>query len=75
VLQQHPPIRRQRCVDARRRLEVPVEGARQILLTGEIAAVADPDGDRFGAELLADADAFEVVLDGLLSRGGGGAGQ
>ena len=75
VLQQHAPVSRQCRIDTRGRLEIAIERARQILLTGKVAAIADPDRDRFGAELLADADALDVVLDGLLPRGGIGAGQ
>ncbi len=35
----------------------------------KITAVADPDRVGLGAELLADLDALQVVLDGLLAHG------
>ncbi|MCY1552997.1 hypothetical protein D9M68_894360 [compost metagenome] len=42
VLQHHAPVARQGRVDLLRALQVAVEGAAEVLLTGEVAAVADP---------------------------------
>ena len=41
--------------------KVAVKGATEMLLTGEIAAVANPDRERLGAQLLTDVNALQVV--------------
>ena len=61
------PVRRQALVDRGHRVEIFFEHAPDVLLTGEVGAVADPDSQGGGAQLFADLDAFEVMLDGLLA--------
>ena len=46
-----------------------------MVLAREVAAVADPDRVRAGAELLAERHAVHVVRDGLLAHGGVGVGE
>ena len=53
----------------RAEFEIALEGAREMALAGEIRAVADPDGQRLRADLAAEMDAFEIVLDGLQADG------
>jgi hypothetical protein len=69
VLEEHAPVGRQRGVDLARAVQVAIEGAAEVLLAGEVAAVADPHRQRLAAELAPDLDALEIVLDRLRARG------
>ena len=70
VLDQHSPAIRQSCVDLSRRFQIPIERSRQILLTREIRAVANPHSQRIRTKLPSDFDAFDVVFHSLLTRRG-----
>jgi hypothetical protein len=70
VLDQHAPIRRQRCIDLCSRFQIALERVRQVLLAREVGAVADPHGQRFRAKHFADANALDIVFDGLGAYGG-----
>jgi hypothetical protein len=69
VLEVHVPVRRQRRVDLARALQVAVEGAAEVLLSGEVGTIADPHRDGLAAELAADVDHLEVVRHGLRAHG------
>ncbi len=75
VLDQQQPVLRQRPVDGRGRVQVPLKGARQMLLARKVAAIADPQGQGVGPECLADADAIDVVRDRLSPHTGIGVCQ
>ena len=65
VLGEQAPVLRQRRVDRLHRIEIALEAPREMRLAGKVRPVADPDGQRLGADRLADLDAFDVVLDRL----------
>ena len=69
------PVGRQGGRDLPDAVDVAVEGAGEVGLAGEIGPVADPDGQRLGAELLPGFDAGDVVRDGLGADGGVGMGE
>jgi hypothetical protein len=54
-------ILRQPGVDRLHALEIALQGPREMLLSGEIGAVRDPDGERLRAQHLAELDAFDVM--------------
>src|SRR5215472_12927150 len=65
VLEEYPPVSRERRDDLAHRVNIAVERLGQIRLAGKVRAVGDPDGQRFRTELAADLDAFDVVRDRL----------
>jgi hypothetical protein len=69
VLEEQPATPRQRLVDRPTALQIPVERAARVHLSREVAAVADPDRVRRGAQLGADREAFDVVFDSLPPHG------
>jgi hypothetical protein len=69
VLDEQPEVVGQRRVDRAQALEIALERAPEVDLAREVAAVADPDRVRARAELHAELEAVEVVLDGLASHG------
>ncbi len=75
VFEQHAPVVRQGRVDLVCAVEVAVERGPEVLLAGEISAVADPDGQGGRPELAADLDAFDVVGDRLVAHRLVGRGQ
>ena len=56
-------------------LEISIQGASEVLLTGEVGSVTHPDGEGVRAELLADLDAVDIVGHGLVAHGLVGGGQ
>ena len=75
VLDEQPPVGGEPRVDAGRGFEVALEGTREVLLAGEVGAIADPQRQRLRAELATDADAVEVMLDRLRAHRGRGVRQ
>jgi hypothetical protein len=65
----------QRGIDVRCGVKIAVEAAAKVLLAGEVGAIANPHGEVGRAELAADLDAFDVVLDRLRPDLGVGRGQ
>ena len=63
------PVVGQGGIDGLDRVEIVLELAREVHLAREVGAVADPYGEGFRADGLADLDTFEIVLDGLLAGG------
>ena len=53
MLDKHPPIVRNRRVNLAHRFEIIFERVTEIRLSGEIAAVADPDGQSLRADFFA----------------------
>src|SRR5262245_46993969 len=61
VLHKHSPVAGERGVNLAHALEVTVQRMTEVLLAGEIAAIGNPDGVRFGAQRLSDLNAFDIV--------------
>ena len=65
MLEEDEPVLRQFVIDRLERVHIAVEGGIEIGLAGEIRSIGDPYGERARAELAADLDTFEIVLDRL----------
>src|SRR5215207_8601762 len=61
VLDEEPPVRRQGGVDVAHALKVQLKHAAEVLLAGEVPAVADPDRVRLRPDFLTELDALDVV--------------
>ncbi len=75
VLDEQPPIRRQAGIDRARGIQVALEAGGEMLLAGEVGAIADPDRERLRAQRPADLDAFQIVLDRLAAGRGIGVAE
>ena len=75
MFDQQVPIGGQRGVDLGRGLQIALEGVGEMLLTGKVRAIADPQRQRLRAQCFPDADAIEVVGNGLFAHGRIGVGQ
>src|SRR5258706_3817158 len=70
MFDKQPPVRWDRGVDLAHRVEITLQSPAKIGLSRKIAPIANPHGQRFRADLLADLYAFDIVLDRLSSCGG-----
>ena len=70
MFDKNAPIVGQGFVDLAHTLEIILERFAKVLLPGEVSAVSDPNRVCFGAELLAQLDAFNVVVYSLTRTAG-----
>ncbi len=75
MLDEQLPVVGQAGVNLAQALQVARQRRAEVLLTGEIAAVANPDGNGLRTELFADFNALQVVLDGLSTHRRVGVGE
>nr|GEU28680.1 hypothetical protein [Tanacetum cinerariifolium] len=69
MFDQQVPVGRQRRVDLARAFQVAFQRAAQVVLAGEVGAVAHPHRQRLGPERVTEFDAFDIVRHGLSAGG------